>query len=72
MFREHSERLHRLLSLLDDVLGDAPADATAHPHRAPLRWQPTRRRGAVSPPPAHCISPVRPARVPREREPTGG
>jgi hypothetical protein len=65
MFRKHSERLHRLLSLLDDVLGDAPEEARPHPHRRPLAWQPVRRGGSVAARPAHCLSPIRPARTPR-------
>lgn len=68
MFRKHSERLNRLLSLLDDVLGDASEPAPPHPHRRALRWEPSRRNGTVPPRPAHCISPVRPAHAVRERE----
>jgi len=60
MFQLTPERLHRLLSLLDDVLGDPPAEAiTHHPHRRPLRWQPARRAGMVSARPAQCLSPIR-------------
>jgi hypothetical protein len=59
MFHRASKRLRSLLSILDDVLGD-PVQATApHPHRHPLRWQPTRRPGSVTAPPARCLSPVR-------------
>jgi hypothetical protein len=65
MFRKHSERLQRLLSLLDDVLGDAPEEAPPHPHRRVLAWQPARRGGSVAPRPAHCLSPIRPARAAR-------
>ena len=60
MFQLTPERLHRLLSLLDDVLGDPPAEAnTHHPHRRRLRWQPARRAGTVSARPAQCLSPIR-------------
>jgi hypothetical protein len=62
MFPLTPERLQRLLSLLDDVLGDPPAEATtplAHPHRQQLRWQPMRRAGQIGARPAYCISPVR-------------
>jgi hypothetical protein len=60
MFQLTPERLQRLLSLLEDVLGDPPAEAvTHHPHRRALRWQPPRRAGTVSARPAHCLSPVR-------------
>jgi hypothetical protein len=65
MFHRASERLRSVLSILDDVLGD-PVEATApHPHRRPLRWQPTRRPGSVAAPPAHCLSPVRHTAAPR-------
>ena len=65
MFHRASRPLDRLLSLLDDVLGDAfeeAADhphAAAHPHRRPLRWERERRGGSVAPAQAHCLSPVR-------------
>jgi len=73
MFRKQAERLNRLLSLLDDVLGDPEELAPSHPHRHPLRWQPPRRSGSVPQPHAHCISPVRPvSTVPRRRERAGG
>ncbi len=52
--------------LLEDVLGDPPADAhddlepwETHPHRRPLRWQRERRSGSVPPAPAHCLCPIR-------------
>ncbi len=63
MFPLTPERLQRLLSLLDDVLGDPPAEAPTytHPHRRPLRWQPMRRAGEIGARPAHCISPIRPS-----------
>ncbi len=62
MFPLTPERLQRLLSLLDDVLGDPPAEAPTphiHPHRRPLVWQPMRRAGQIGARPAHCISPIR-------------
>jgi hypothetical protein len=60
MFQLTPERLRRLLSLLDDVLGDPPAEViNHHPHRRTLRWQPARRAGTVSARPAHCLSPIR-------------
>jgi hypothetical protein len=59
MFHRSSRPLRRLLSLLDDVLGDPLDEAVPHPHRQPLRWQPARRPGSVAARPAHCTSPVR-------------
>jgi hypothetical protein len=59
MFQRSSERLYRLLSLLDDVLGDPIEEAAPHPHRRALRWERERRPGSVAARPAHCISPVR-------------
>ncbi len=60
MFQLTPERLHRLLELVDDVLaGDFEEEANQHPHRQPLRWQPSRRAGTVSARPALCLSPVR-------------
>jgi hypothetical protein len=59
MFQRSSERLYRLLSLLDDVLGDPIEEAAPHPHRRTLRWERERRPGSVAARPAHCISPVR-------------
>jgi hypothetical protein len=70
MFRKRSDRLHRFLSLFDDVLGDGLDEALSHPHRQPLRWQRDRRHGSVEPRPAECISPVASRRLPREREHT--
>jgi len=52
--------------LLEDFLGDPPADAQSdlepwetHPHRRPLRWQRERRGGSVPAAPAHCLCPIR-------------
>jgi hypothetical protein len=66
MFQSSTHRLRAWLSRFDDVLGDHPDDAHepqddpfSHPHRRPLRWERTRRAGAVAARPAHCISPVR-------------
>jgi hypothetical protein len=61
MFQLTPERLQRLLALVDEVLaGDFPEEeADNHPHRQPLRWQPSRRAGTISAAPAHCLSPVR-------------
>jgi hypothetical protein len=68
MFQSSSQRLRAWLSrfddVLDDVLGDRPADANAdlhtwHPHRRPLRWRRERRGGSVPSAPAHCVSPIR-------------
>ncbi|HEX8975636.1 MAG TPA: hypothetical protein VF781_03905 [Solirubrobacteraceae bacterium] len=70
MFRSSKKRLRALLSLADDILGD-PVPATPHPHRRPVRIQLERRRGSVSPPPAHCLSPVRPAAGAPRRERVG-
>ena len=72
MFQSSKTRLRAWLALvddvLDDVLGDPPADAdldlepwATHTHRRPLRWGRERRAGTVPPPPAHCLCPVRPA-----------
>lgn len=72
MFHHPSKRLRAWLSLFDDVLGDPPAAAQAHPHRRELRWERARRGGAVAPPPAHCISPVRGSGVQRRRERAAG
>ncbi len=74
MFRTPVKRLRALIELADDLLGDSFDDAPTldtqlhvdHPHRAPLRWQRERRPGTVPPAPAHCLSPIRPARVPGE------
>jgi hypothetical protein len=63
MFQSSNKRLRAWLSLLEDVLGDPPVAALAHPHRQPLRWERDRRGGSVSPRPAHCISPVRASRA---------
>jgi hypothetical protein len=60
MFQSSAKRLRALLSLAEDVLGDPPAEAP-HPHRRPLRFEHERRGGSVAPPPAHCLSPVRPS-----------
>jgi hypothetical protein len=70
MFQSCTKRLHAWLDLVDDMLvGDEPpADArlepswATHPHRRPLRSRRARRAGSVLAAPAHCISPVRPAR----------
>ena len=67
MFLRTSDRLRGLLSLLDDVLGDAIEEPAPHPHRRPLRWQHQRRPGSVAARPAHCLSPVRASS--REYEP---
>jgi len=68
MFQSSSNRLRAWLSRAEDILGDSPEDAHdllddpfSHPHRRPLRWERTRRAGAVAPRPAQCISPVRAA-----------
>lgn len=74
MFQSSAKRLRALLSLAEDVLGDPgpllgyrepplgdPEPQAPHPHRRPLRFEHQRRPGSVAPPPAHCISPVRPA-----------
>jgi hypothetical protein len=53
------DRAETLLTLVDDLLGDPPAAAPPHPHRHELRWNRTRRAGAVPAPPAHCLCPVR-------------
>ena len=62
MFQLTPQRLQRLLDLVDDVLAGDPSDEEAtqhHPHRQPLRWQPSRRAGTVSAGSAYCLSPVR-------------
>lgn len=61
MFQASKERFRALMSLVDDVLGDPERTPASHPHRRPVRIARTRRPGAVPPPPAHCLSPVRPA-----------
>jgi hypothetical protein len=72
MFQSSKTRLRAWLALvddvLDDVLGDPPADAqldlepwATHPHRRPLRSTRERRAGSVARPSAHCLCPVRPA-----------
>ena len=71
MFQLTPERLQRLLDLVDEVLaGDPPEDEAIHqhPHRQPLRWQPSRRAGAISARPAHCLSPVRMSERQRMRD----
>ena len=65
MFHLTPERLNRLLSLLDDVLGDPPEEAPQHPHRQPLSWHPIRRPGTVAPATMSCLSPVRGRRLER-------
>ncbi len=60
MFQSSAKRLRALLSLAEDILGD-PNPETPHPHRRPLRLQYQRRPGSVAPPPAHCLSPIRPS-----------
>ena len=66
MFQLTPGRLSRLLSLVDDVLGDPIEEAPQHPHRQPLRWAPIRRRGMIAPAPTSCRSPVRRRQVNRE------
>jgi hypothetical protein len=59
MFDLTPERLNRLLSLLDDVLGDPSDEAEQqHPHRRPLSWHPIRRPGTIAPRATSCLSPV--------------
>jgi len=70
MFHSSAKRLRALLSLAEDILGD-PAPETPHPHRRPVRIQIERRRGSVAPPPARCISPVRPSAGSAWRERVG-
>ena len=67
MFQSSKTRLRAWLALADDLLGDPSDDAqnrlkpwATHPHRRPLRWERERRAGSVTPPPAHCLCPVRP------------
>lgn len=59
MFHLNEKRLARLLSLLDDVLGDPVDEAIQHPHRQPLSWRPIRRPGTITARSATCLSPVR-------------
>jgi hypothetical protein len=65
MFQLTPERLNRLLSLLDDVLGDPIDEAPQHPHRQPLSWHPIRRPGSIAPHTVSCLSPVRDRRLSR-------
>jgi hypothetical protein len=66
MFRSSAKRLRALIDFAEDILGD-PVPETPHPHRRPVRIQLERRPGSVSPPPAHCLSPVRRDPVTRRR-----
>ena len=59
MFHSSAGRLRAWLSRFEDILGDSPTPEAPHPHRRPLRWERSRRAGAVPARPAHCISPVR-------------
>jgi hypothetical protein len=68
MFQSSAKRLRAWLSLADDLLGDPPAAAQPHPHRRELRWQRSRRPGAVSPRPSYCLCPVRGGSGPSKRE----
>jgi hypothetical protein len=65
MFHLTPERLNRLLTLLDDVLGDPPDEAPQHPHRKSLSWHPVRRPGTIAPGSVTCLSPVRARRMNR-------
>ena len=58
MFRSSLNRWRAWIERFEDILGDPPDVAPPHPHRRPLRWERTRRHGAVPERPAHCISPV--------------
>jgi hypothetical protein len=65
MFQSSKQRLRTWLSWAEDVLADPLDDAQGesdnfhtHPHRRPLRWERSRRPGAIAARPAHCISPV--------------
>jgi hypothetical protein len=64
-----SSKFQLLLQIVDDALVGAPEaplpSDERHPHRVPLRWEPTRRSGSVPARPAHCLSPVRQERVAR-------
>jgi hypothetical protein len=66
MFQSSANRLRAWFAVVDDFLGDPPADArvdlkpwATHPHRRPLQWERRRRAGSVPAPPAHCLCPVR-------------
>lgn len=60
MFGSSARRLRALLTLADEMLGHPePEEQIPHPHRRPVRISYERRRGSVSAPPAHCLSPVR-------------
>jgi hypothetical protein len=76
MFQSSAQRLRTWMSRFEDVLADPsedahdhPDDLLTHPHRRPLRWERTRRAGAVPARPGHCISPVRATWDVDEREP---
>ena len=56
---DKENRLRGWLRWTEDILGDPQDDVLLHPHRRELRWERSRRPGAVPPRPAHCISPVR-------------
>jgi hypothetical protein len=59
MFHKASTPLGRLLSLIDDVLGDSVDEVAPHPHRRDLRWKRQRRPGSIPAPFEHCLTPVR-------------
>ncbi|HZE03866.1 MAG TPA: hypothetical protein VE127_01505 [Solirubrobacteraceae bacterium] len=61
MFQVSIRRFRALMTLVDDVLGDAETPPAPHPHRRPVRIERDRRPGSVPPRPAHCLSPVRPS-----------
>jgi hypothetical protein len=69
MFQSSSKRLRAWLRWTEDILGDPPEDVQPHPHRRELRWDRERRGGSVPARPAHCISPVRPAKNFTRRDP---
>ncbi len=75
MFQSSKQRILAWFDRVDDLLADHPDESGAaggcaldalahHPHRQPLRWERSRRPGAVPARPAVCVSPVyRPAAV---------
>lgn len=74
MFQSSAARLRSWWSAVtEDILGgDLDEDQTgeadvdyfrSHPHRRPLDGHRVRRDGSTPPRPAHCLTPIRPARA---------
>jgi len=63
MFQSSHSRIRALLGRAEEAAIEISAAVPPHPHRRPLRFERTRRAGAVPARPAHCISPVRASRA---------